>query len=88
MPLQVKMTELVRDFQIQTDKLVMYKQRKKGEIIDVAIQSNGNIMKMRHKLEKYRWLKEEPERKWKVNAVVIPMITGTLRYPSLPPSTI
>ena len=48
--------------------------------IDVAIPNASNTRKKGHKkLEKYRGLKQEPEKMWKVKATVVSVIIGLLR---------
>nr|XP_061795480.1 uncharacterized protein K02A2.6-like [Nerophis lumbriciformis] len=43
-----------------------------------TIPNNSNTRKKEHeKLENYKWLKEELERAWKVNAAVVPVVIGT-----------
>ena len=64
--------KIMRDFQIQTDKMavanqldivVINKQDKKTVVVDVTIKNDSNIRETEHeKLEKYQGLKEELER--------------------------
>ena len=48
-------------------------------MIDIAVPSDSNIKKKEYeKLEKYRGLKEELERTWKVKVKVAPVVIGAL----------
>ena len=52
---------------------------KQAVVIDVAVPGDSNIKKKEYeKLEKYRGLKEELERTWKVKAKVVPVVIGAL----------
>lgn len=72
-----------------TDKLVMANQpdivvvdnrRKEAIVIDIAVPSDSNTRKKEFKrLEKYRGLKEELEKMWKMKATVALVVIGTLR---------
>ena len=77
------------DFHIQTDRKVLAnqpdivivdKQKKEAAVIEVAVPSDSNMRKKEYKkLEKYRGMKEELERMWKLKAKVVPVVIGSLR---------
>ncbi|TWW69251.1 hypothetical protein D4764_18G0000570 [Takifugu flavidus] len=86
--LENKQAQILQDFQIQTDKMVVAnepdivvvdKHEETVVVIDVAIPNDSNIRKKEHeKLEKYQGLKEEMERMWGMKATVVPVVIGTL----------
>lgn len=58
----------------------MNKQRNKATVIDVSILSNSNIgNKELEKLVKYRGMREEQEKMWKMTVTVVSVLIETLR---------
>ena len=63
----------------QADIVVVDKHQRTAVMVDVAIQSDGNIIKKEHeKLKKYQGLKEELEKMWSGKAAVVPIVIGAL----------
>lgn len=70
------------DQQVMANRLYMVvdKWKKKAVVVDVAIPSDSNIRKKKHKkLEIYQGLKEQLDDMWKLKVKVIPIVTGFLR---------
>jgi hypothetical protein len=54
------------------------KQKKTGQLIDVAIPDDSNNIKENGKLSKYKDLNIEVSRMWKLRTKIVPSITGAL----------
>ena len=90
-PEAVTETEKVKilwDYEIRTDRIiparrpdivVLDKEERKLTIIDVAVPSDANIKeKETEKITKYQDLKIELQRLWDVNAIIVPVVVGSL----------
>lgn len=64
----------------QPDTVVVDNRRKEAIMIDIAVPSDSNTRKKELKrFEKYRGLKEELEKMWKMKATVAPVVIRTPR---------
>lgn len=80
--------KILWDFTIQTDHIitarrpdivVIDKQRKKCQIVDIAIPVDGRIdKKEEEKIEKYQELAREIKKLWNLKVKVIPIVVGAL----------
>ena len=80
--------KILWDFMIQCDQMVEHRKpdiviidkiKKEVKIIDIAVPVDSRVKeKEGEKIEKYKNLKEEIERIWKMKATVIPVVIGAL----------